>query len=73
MSDVGKLRAQLDDFVADEAVVRLGDEAWYDRLWELLDPVIDAQAKRSLAANTTPKGELPDWARDTLPVLGLDD
>ena len=43
---------------ADEA--GMDDEAWYDRLWILLDPVIDARAYRALAIHTHDAGEYRD-------------
>lgn len=72
MSDIGKLRALLDDFVADEDVVRLDDEAWYERLWKLLDPVIDARIERSQqAVDAMLDKKLPDWAKNVHRPLGL--
>ena len=50
MNEIKQLREQLDDFVADADVVCLDDEAWYERLWTLLDPVIDARIERTQQA-----------------------
>src|SRR6187431_250641 len=73
MSDeLRKLREQVAALGSEPETAELSDEAWYDRLWELLDPVIDARAYRSLA-DANPAGELPAWARNPLRPLGLDD
>jgi len=37
----------------------MDDEAWYDRLWTLLDPVIDARAERQWNAAAGPPVQLP--------------
>lgn len=42
---------------ADEA--GMDDEAWYDRLWMLLEPVIDARAERQWNAAAGPPVQLP--------------
>lgn len=52
MSEIKKLREAVYDLATDEDLV-LDDEEWYNKLWELLDPVIDARAARSLAAVPT--------------------
>lgn len=49
MSDIRKLREAV-NALADISTAELGDEAWYDKLWELLDPVIDARAERQFTA-----------------------
>lgn len=49
MSELRKLREAVYNLATDEDEV-LTDEVWYDQLWELLDPVIDARAERQLAA-----------------------
>lgn len=49
MSETRRLRDAV-NALADVSTAELGDEAWYDKLWELLDPVIDARAERQLAA-----------------------
>lgn len=41
---IARLRTQLDDFVADADVVSLDDEAWWERLGDLLDVVYAARA-----------------------------
>lgn len=47
---MGKFRDQLDDFVADADVVRLDDDAWWERFGELLDVVLAATAREKRAA-----------------------
>jgi hypothetical protein len=46
---IKNFRAQLDDFVADEDVVWLDDEAWWERLGDLLDVVYAARARERRA------------------------
>lgn len=53
MSELRKLREAVYDLATDEDEV-LTDEAWYERLWELLDPVIDARAHRALGTDVQP-------------------
>lgn len=49
MSDeLSVLRRAVQDLATDP--VCRTDEEWYDELWVLLDPVIDARAERQLAA-----------------------
>lgn len=48
MSELRKLREAIND-LADVSTAELDDEAWYDRLWELLEPVIDARSELALA------------------------
>lgn len=73
MSDVRKLREAVYDLATDDDTAELGDEAWYDKLWELLDPVIDARAEKALGAHRLPVGELPPWAKGLNPIPGLND
>jgi hypothetical protein len=47
---VARLRAQLDDFVSDENVVELDDEAWWEQLGDLLDFVYVERALARRAA-----------------------
>lgn len=70
VSDIRKLRDAVND-LADVSTAELDDEAWYNRLWELLDPVIDARAGQALGAHQLPAGELPAWARGLNPLPGL--
>lgn len=49
MSELRKLREAVYDLATSDDEVHT-DEEWYERLWELLDPVIDARAERQLAA-----------------------
>lgn len=49
MSELRKLREAIFDLATSAADAHLDDEAWYDRLWELLDPVVDVRAHRALA------------------------
>lgn len=59
MSDeLRALREAVRDLATDDAEV-LGDEAWYDRLWELLEPVVDARAERQWNAAAGPPAQLP--------------
>lgn len=48
MSELRKLREAVYDLATAEDEV-LTDEQWYDRLWKLLDPVIDARAGEAIA------------------------
>jgi hypothetical protein len=48
---VARLRAQLDDFVSDEDVVRLDDDAWWDKLTELVNAVLAERARAKREAN----------------------
>ena len=48
MSELRKLRAAVAALALEPETAELGDEQWYDRLWELLDPVIDARASAQL-------------------------
>lgn len=41
---IGEFRRALDNFVADEEVVQLEDEAWWERLSDLLDEVYAERA-----------------------------
>lgn len=51
VSELRKLREAIYDLATDDELGdELSDEAWYNRLWTLLDPVIDARAERQLAA-----------------------
>lgn len=59
VSELRKLRDAVYDLATDDGEV-LDDEAWYDRLWELLDPVVDARAHRALDAPTHDAGEYRD-------------
>lgn len=59
MSELRKLREAVYDLATDEDEV-LTDEAWYERLWELLDPVIDARAERQLAVALNAWRDLDD-------------
>lgn len=53
MSDeLRKLRDQVYDLAIDEDPI-LTDEEWYEELWKLLDPVIDARAHRATEALPT--------------------
>lgn len=72
MSEIRKLREAVND-LADISTAELGDEAWYDKLWELLDPVIDARAEKALGSHRLPVGELPTWAKGLNPLPGLKD
>lgn len=65
MSEIRRLREAVND-LADVSTAELDDEAWYDRLWQLLDPVIDARAERQLAATLRPQGEQPDWVKNAI-------
>lgn len=56
MSDstsLGELRYAVYCLTVDNYVKRT-DEEWYERLWELLDPVIDARAHRALGTDVQP-------------------
>lgn len=55
MSDVRKLREAIYDLATDDDTAEIGDEAWYDKLWELLDPVIDARVERQLTPTPDPE------------------
>jgi hypothetical protein len=50
MSDISKLRTAVWHMMHDTYDAGLSDDEWYDQLWTLLDPVIDARAERQLAA-----------------------
>lgn len=49
MSEIRRLREAVND-LADISTAELDDEAWYERLWTLLDPVIDARIERTQQA-----------------------
>lgn len=46
---IGEFRRVLNDFVADEEVVQLDDEKWWERLGELLDEVYAERARQRRA------------------------
>jgi hypothetical protein len=70
MSDeLRRLREQVAALASEPEAVSLDDETWYDRLWELLEPVIDSRAELALRGLTT---ELPSWAKPEN-RLGLND
>ena len=50
MDELRKLREAIAALGSEPETAELGDEQWYDRMWELLEPVIDARAERQLAA-----------------------
>lgn len=49
MNELRKLRDAVWGLMNDGYGRGLSDEEWYDRLWKLLDPVIDARAGQALA------------------------
>lgn len=62
MSDLGKLRERIRALALDADEAGLDDEDWYDRLWELLEPVIDARAE--LAHRGLAQAAQPSWLDD---------
>lgn len=47
MSELRVLREAVAALASEPETAELGDEEWYDHLWALLEPVIDARAERS--------------------------
>lgn len=47
---IDRFRQELQALLTEPETAELDDETWYDRFWELLEPVIDARAERQLNA-----------------------
>lgn len=47
---INEFRQRVHALLTEPETADLPDEEWYDRLWELLDPVIDARAERQFTA-----------------------